>query len=68
MHVLSQQCWLAAHGQSQGSPFPHPLLPCPETKKNKDNEYWACRSCCGALPVMEEAVKFSRYCRTVSTF
>lgn len=26
-HIQSQQYWLAAHGQSQGSPFSHPLFP-----------------------------------------
>lgn len=29
MNILSRQCWPAAHGQSQGSPFPHLHPPLP---------------------------------------
>lgn len=45
-------------------PFPTSTLPCPETIY----EYWTCSSRCLTLPVMEEAMKFSRYCRAASTF
>lgn len=37
--TLSQQCWIAAHGQSQGSPFPSLILLCTETR-NKIIQWW----------------------------
>lgn len=56
--TLSQQCWIAAHGQSQGSPFLTLILLCIKTKKKQYNEDWTCNSSFFVLPLVEKAKNF----------